>query len=654
MNGPPIVQFFQEKFHSIRFKLISSLIGVSLFIGLISVLVGGNLLYRSVIKEANNRIQQDLNVARVIYDYRIDEIRLALTVTASAYHGGKVATSTKMQEALDELNNQLHFDFLGIVDATGKVMYQPGQRESGSRSPASTNPLVLATLKQRKQISGTVVMDLDQLQFENPFLDTQVNIATSEGDNTTALVIGAAVPLFAENELTGAIYGGFLLNRDTSIVDKIGETVFKNEIYKGKNVGTSTIFSKDLRIATSVKDPSGNRALGTQASPEVAKHVLDGGEKWTNRARVLNDWYITAYEPIENIDNKRVGMLYVGVLEDKYSDIRKKGIYVFTGITVAGVFVAIVLGWLFTGRIMRPVTYLIRGSTEISKGNFSPDIGPISKDDVGRLQKEFLIMTDALKERERRQKVEGETRLLQSEKQASLGKLAAGVAHEINNPLTAVLTFTHLILKKKDLSDDIRSDLEIVATQTERVRKIVKSLLDFSRQTTINPESLNINNLIEDSIGLMQNQALIKGVELTFTGAADLPALKVDRNQFQSVLINMIINALDATPPGGRIAIQTMQVETTTSNGVEITITDTGSGILPEHMDQLFDPFFTTKEVGQGTGLGLAVTAGIIEHHGGTIKVQSQPDKGTVFTIWIPCQGSAETSDFDTEPGDRL
>ncbi len=152
---------------------------------------------------------------------------------------------------------------------------------------------------------------------------------------------------------------------------------------------------------------------------------------------------------------------------------------------------------------------MIRASAEISSGNFSPDIGPISRDDIGQLQKKFLKMTGALKEREERQRAESEICLFQSEKQASVGKLAAGVAHEINNPLTAVLTFTHLILRRKDLPDEVRSDLETIAEQTERVRKIVKSLLDFSRQTEIRPERINLNRLIQKSVRLMENQALI-------------------------------------------------------------------------------------------------------------------------------------------------
>ena len=636
--------------HSIRFKLIASLIGVSLLIGLVSLLVGGNLLYRSVLDEAGNRIRQDLNVARVIYDDRVTALRLAFEITAATRDFTRAVAFSDLQAVSDiirEVSDRLQLDFWGLTDKNGRILFRKGTASPEKSSPPQTNPFVLQALEKNRPVSGTIVFDCEELRAEYPPLSNQVGImihtVPKNGDPscrqlTDGLSIGTAVPIQIAGELVGVLYGGLLLNRDTLIVDRIGETVFKNESYRGRSVGTATIFLKDIRIATSVKDPAGRRAIGTFASPEVARQVLAEGVNWTDRAQVLEDWYITAYEPIIDLMGQRVGMLYVGVLEAKYADVRQKAITVFAGITLSGMMTAIVLGWVFTGRVMRPVSHLIRASSEISNGNFALDIGPISRDDIGQLQKNFLLMAGALKEREKRQKAESEIRLIQSEKQASVGKLAAGVAHEINNPLTAVLTFTHLMLRRDDLPKAVRTDLETVAAQTKRVREIVKSLLDFARQTAITPEPMNINGLIEDSVRLMKNQAHIKGVALSFAGAEGLPDFTLDRNQCQSVLINMIINALDATPADGKIDIRTRPAGTdaNTIGGVEILITDTGSGIAPDHMEKIFDPFFSTKEVGRGTGLGLAVSAGIIQRHGGTITVKSKPGSGTTFTLWLP------------------
>jgi two-component system NtrC family sensor kinase len=250
-------------------------------------------------------------------------------------------------------------------------------------------------------------------------------------------------------------------------------------------------------------------------------------------------------------------------------------------------------------------------------------------------------MLASLRQRDERQKAESETKLLQFEKQASIGKLAGGVAHEINNPLTGVFTFTHMLLRRDDLPDDIRSDLDTISQETERIRKIVKGLLDFSRQTELDRQPTDVNRLCGATIALLENQALIKNVNLTLEQGENLPMVTLDQNQIESVLINLIMNALDATAPGGQITVTTgigMSPGTPSTKGVEIACRDTGCGIEPDHLDKIFDPFFTTKDIGQGTGLGLSVTYGIIERHGGTIHVQSKIGRGSTFTIWLPVE----------------
>jgi len=455
------------------------------------------------------------------------------------------------------------------------------------------------------------------------------------------MAIAAAVPVFEGGNFLGVLYGGVLLNRSQEIVDLVRDTVFQHEIYKGRSIGTATIFRKDIRISTNVLNPDGTRAVGTVGSEEVTTRVLTEGKKWTDRAFVVNDWYITAYEPIEDIFGQRVGMLYVGVLEAKYADVRWKALSLFIMITVAGMALAIGLGYIIANKISRPVQQLIKASVQVSQGNLSPEIGSISKGEIGVLQKTFKQMLASIQERDQRQKAESEIKLLQSEKQASIGKLAGGVAHEINNPLTGIFTFTHMLLRRKDIPEEVRSDLETIAQETERVRKIVKGLLDFSRQTELDREPTDVNRLVRFSISLVENQALIKGVSLNFEPGEGLPTITLDRNQIQSVLLNIMINALDATDPGGSITI-TSGIGVSTSkpgqNGIEILCTDTGCGISPENLNKLFDPFFTTKDVGHGTGLGLSVSYGIVERHGGTIWVQSKIGKGSTFKVWLPIE----------------
>ncbi len=635
-------------FYSTRSKLIVSFISVSLLVGIVSLIVGGQMLYNSILSEAHHRVSQDLNVARVIYDDRVNAIRLSLeTIGLSGDVHSALDTGDRMSlmSLLDQVAIRGNLDFAGVVSPDGAVICRMGAYAPADGVLPGKNPVTEFVLTTGDAVAGTVVLDQAMLGQENPKLaqrvliqsptDNQDNrgIQTEAGDG---LAIAAAVPVTVDGRPLGIIYGGIVLNRDQSIVDKIGDTVFKNELYKGHKMGNATIFFKDLRVSTNVMKKDGTRAIGTHASNEVTQRVLNGGKRWTDRAFVVNNWYITAYEPITDIFNNRVGMLYVGVLEAKYADVRQRALWVFSGITLAGVALSIGLGWLLANRILGPVNQLIKASVEISNGNLLPEIGPISKSDIGLLQKKFEKMASALREREQQRHEEHETRMLQSEKQASVGKLAAGVAHEINNPLTAVLTFTHLILRRKSLPDDVREDLKTVALQTERVRNIVKGLLNFSRQTHLDPESINLNRLMGDCVSLMENNALIRGVGLNFKRKDSLPMVTLDRNHFQSVIVNIIINALDATKPGGQIYIHFRSATFMGRTGIEIVIRDTGSGIDPEHLDKLFDPFFTTKEVGKGTGLGLAVSAGIVERHGGSISVQSKVGKGSAFAIWLP------------------
>jgi two-component system NtrC family sensor kinase len=305
------------------------------------------------------------------------------------------------------------------------------------------------------------------------------------------------------------------------------------------------------------------------------------------------------------------------------------------------------LGLFLASRILRPVYLLIEASKEVSAGNLNPliDLRQAPKSEIGILQKTFQEMLESVRERYRRQKVESEIQLLQSEKQASIGRLAAGVAHEINNPLTGVLTFTHLLLRRKDLPEEVRKDLETVAQATDRVRKIIKGLLDFSRQTALYPEPLNLHNLVRSTVALVENQALVKGILLKFEPGENIPPVTADTSQIQSVLLNILLNALDATDPGGSVAITSRlqsSPEKAGQRGVDLVVTDTGCGIPPENITKLFDPFFSTKEVGQGTGLGLSVSYGIVERHGGAIRVKSEVGKGSTFTIWLPLEGKKE------------
>ena len=222
--------------------------------------------------------------------------------------------------------------------------------------------------------------------------------------------------------------------------------------------------------------------------------------------------------------------------------------------------------------------------------------------------------------------------LMQEDKMASIGRLAAGVAHEINNPLTTILTSAMLMQEDTDPDDPIHQELQTISTEALRCRKIVSSLLDFARQTRPTMKLTDINKVIRGCVVLTRKQAAFNDVTVEENLAEDLPEINMDKAQIEQALINLTLNAIETTEPGGKITINSRL--TSKADMVEITVRDTGRGISEEDVDRIFEPFYTTGE--SGTGLGLAITHGIIEQHGGTIEVETKKGKGTSFIIRLP------------------
>jgi PAS domain S-box-containing protein len=224
--------------------------------------------------------------------------------------------------------------------------------------------------------------------------------------------------------------------------------------------------------------------------------------------------------------------------------------------------------------------------------------------------------------------------LFQAEKMASLGNLAAGVAHEINNPLSGVLIHAQMLSEKLDPDHEWQEDLKLIADQTLRVKEILKNLLEFSRPPGQAMSSLSMTANIEQAVKIVANQAAFHDIEIIRDFQPDLPRIIGDGGQLNQVFINLLVNAADAIDGPGRIEISARH-----GNGrISIEVSDTGVGIPPEHLPQLFEPFFTTKPAGKGTGLGLSTSYGIIQRHGGDISVESRPNQGTTFRITLPVE----------------
>ncbi|MDP2776367.1 MAG: cache domain-containing protein, partial [Anaerolineales bacterium] len=262
--------------------------------------------------------------------------------------------------------------------------------------------------------SGTSIVSAEELQRESPalaeqayftFVETPMARPRPETEETAGMMLKAAAPIFdAEGHFIGMVYGGILLNRNYDIVDKIKQTVFQNVVYEGKDIGTATIFQDDVRVSTNVKNNSGNRAIGTRIQEDVYNQVIVKQEPWIGRAYVVTDWYITAYEPIRDINGRVIGILYVGILEQKYADIQNQTVLAFVGITIAGAVFSTLIALLISRNISGPIKKLVSASEQLANGNLDAKVDLASGDEFGKLAHRFNQMADVLRERDERLK----------------------------------------------------------------------------------------------------------------------------------------------------------------------------------------------------------------------------------------------------------
>lgn len=297
---------------------------------------------------------------------------------------------------------------------------------------------------------------------------------------------------------------------------------------------------------------------------------------------------------------------------------------VFALIEILGI--SFIIAFVTQRIVLKPVKLLVNATEKVAAGDFNCNIPINTKDEIGILAGSFNKMTEELRI--------AYEKLFQSEKQASLGRLSAGIAHEINNPLTGVLMFSTRMQKKLPQDWDYRKELDIIVRETIRCRDIVKGLLDFARQGKAHKEKVPLKRVIENALNLIQNKALIENIDIETDIPENLPDVLIDENQMQQVFINLFVNASDAMNDGGILSLKVRQKE----NNIEISVKDTGEGIPKNIISKIFEPFFTTK-AGKGTGLGLAVVWGIIQEHSGKIEVNSQEGKGTEFLITFPVEG---------------
>ena len=651
---------------SVRAKLLvlvlaPLLVGLPLLLGL--AWAWGDQAYQRLL---SFKIGSDLVTAHEYFDRVQQGVGLDLQALASSVALGRLLDAPTAPATMNALHGMLvarGLDFLHLLDRDGLPLASAGGRRLAAEPRdawAVVGSAVAGTPRTAIELfSPDALAAVDpalRRRAHLPLVDTPAAVPEPRTFEDRGMVIHSAAPVFdADGLLVAVLEGGVMLNGNLTIVYREGSLPLGS-------AGTATIFLGDTRIATNVRLFEGTRALGTRVSRAVREHVLEGGRIWQDTAFVVNDFYVSGYEPIEDSAGRRIGMLYVGFLEAPFRDARSLALGVLVALFVAISLVGAVLSLRFARAVFRPVERMNAVIQRIAAGEAGARVGTLgSRDELGRLAGEFDRLLDTLaQKREELQrwadeldnKVADRTaelaeanailrraqqQLVMSEKLAAIGELTAGVAHEINNPVA-------VIQGNLDVLDDVlggaaapvRREIRLIHEQADRIRQIVTKLLQFARPGEFAGyvEEVEVNALLADCVVLTRHNMEKRLIELEQCFDAGV-RVEINRSELQQVLINLIVNAVQAMPDGGRLLLASEDWrEGDEILGASIRVCDSGQGIAREHLDRIFDPFFTTKK-GSGTGLGLSISYTIVERYGGRITVSSELGQGAEFRVWL-------------------
>ena len=641
-------------FQSLRSKLTFSFLLVVLAGGLASSIIGTYMVGNTIMAEAQKKVRHDLDSAWMVYQEKLRRIQDVLHLTAKrdlimrAAMGGQVEV---LRQELERVRIDYGLDVLTLTDKKGVVLtrtrtpYQAGDFQGNDE-------MVRRALK-KEIVTSTDIVPQEELAKEGPELVRQVYMEfvptpkakeRPETRETSGMMLKAAVPILdLNNNVLGVLYGGNLLNRNYEIVDKIKDIVFKGERYKGKDTGTATIFQWDLRISTNVKDKSGLRAIGTRIARDVYDQVLENGRAWIDRAFVVSEWYIAAYEPIRNIKGEIIGILYVGTLEEPYTDLRKNVIYSFFGVAFLGLVLVLFLAFFITRSITRPIGELVKATEVIAGGDFSHEVSIQSKDEVGHLAFSFNRMIRTLKDTM-------EELYVLNNKLQELNRhyleMVGFITHELNQPMGVLKGF--LILLQDESLGPLASQKQkqAVSTMLRNVDALINMIQKYLQLGRIESGRMEVNKtrisvfretlapVLEDE----KKQLDMRKMEVVLENEETLCKVEAvaDPILLHIVFSNLVGNALKYGREGGKIWCGVREAP----EELLFYIKNEGRGIPADKLNKLFEKFSRLEgeleHRQRGTGLGLFNAKVIVEKHGGRIWAESEEGAWANFLFTLP------------------
>ena len=564
-----------------------------------------------------------------------------------------------MAALLAEVQQGQRLDFLHFFDVDRSHQEAAGWPvvKAALAGGARTETEVFSAAQLRKidpQLAEKALMPL--IATANATLDQR------QVEDRGLVIHSAASVRDASGHILGVLTGGVLLNKNLAFIDRLNEIVYPAGVLPFGSAGTATLFLGDVRVATNVRLFGGGRAIGTRVSAAVHAAVLDAGRTWLDRAFVVTDWYVSAYEPLLDGHGQRIGMLYVGFLEGPFAQARQQAFAVVLGLFALAMGVAAIFAILWARRVFQPIERMHTTMHAIEQGDADARVGVVkSQDELGVVAAHFDRLLDRLqaqaislkrrgqsldaKVAERTAELEqavadlraAQAQLVMSEKMAAIGQLTAGVAHEINNPVAVIQGNLDVL---RDIlgpaAEPVAPEIRLIHEQVHRIRLIVTKLLQFARPQDFVGylEPVGPAQLIQDSLVLVGHW-LKKGNIAIAQHFDSTRHVLCNRNELQQVLINLMVNAIQAMPEGGVLTLAAEDWdEADMPLGLRLVVADSGPGISDADRERLFKPFFTVGKPG-GTGLGLWVSQSLVERYGGRISVDSAPGRGTRFAVWL-------------------
>ncbi|WP_296991337.1 sensor histidine kinase [Thalassospira sp. UBA1131] len=653
-----------KRTRSVRFKLLAiallpTLVILPLLLGV--MMVRWNTKFDALL---TSKVSGDLTIAHQYFTHILENTGEQIQALGQSVAFREVLAKgdvSGVDRLLAERQSKLGLDFLYLSPAPGGT---------GSDQPNADWPVIASAYRGQSMTSIDIFSNTDLAAISPDLaerahldlIDTPNAVPSTRNAETRGMVVHSASHVELPNGQNAALVGGILLNQNLAFIDTINDLVYRQSSLPEGSQGTATLFLDDVRVSTNVRLFADRRALGTRVSSAVRKTVLEDGQVWLDRAFVVNDWYISAYEPIKDSYGKRVGMLYVGFLEAPFAQTKYESLLILIGafLFVAALSVPIFLRW--ARGIFKPLERMANTIGRVENGDLSArtnidqvqdEIALVADhlddllDQVQERDKRLRAWNDQLNERvdartselrEANRQLEATTRqLIMSEKLAAIGEITAGVAHEINNPV-AVLQGNLDVLRDL-LGEHARlgdTEFRLIDEQVNRINLIVTKLLQFAKPEEYAGyvERHSVAEVIDDCMPLVAHLLSRADIDVVREHHSTRLVL-MNRTELQQVLVNLMVNALHAMSERGTLTLTDIDQDRDGVPGILITVRDTGSGMDAEVLNRIFDPFYTTKRR-EGTGLGLSITKTLIDRQGGGLEVESKPGKGTTFMIWLP------------------